>query len=323
MSFSDLPSELVLHMATMLHSLRDIYALMSVSTGLYRLLKKCLYQYNVDHDGSSGLIRAVKRGSLSATCYFLSLPQVDVHVRDNDGQAITHIAAQQRDGFYTMKILLRDSRININATDLEGQTPFFYAVKHGNKETVKQLLDDPRLDPNMCSSISPLAIAAANGSLELLEMLLCDERVDVNNQMHRSIHPLIIALFQGEGSIPRFLRVPNVNFNCCWGTMSALMWGITFKRTTSVIELLKKDLVDVNYQDNAGRTALMLAIEEANDEVSMALLNRKEIDLTLTDAVGQKALDYALKSDDSRTLEILRNRLAVSNDTSNTSNFGG
>lgn len=58
-------------------------------------------------------------------------------------------------------------------------------------------------------------------------------------------------------------------------------------------ELLKCDKINVNHQDWAGRIALTIAIQEGNGELSMALLDRKEIDLTLTDIRGKRALDYA------------------------------
>ncbi|OJJ52313.1 hypothetical protein ASPSYDRAFT_124692, partial [Aspergillus sydowii CBS 593.65] len=62
MPFADLPPELVLHVAAAFRDTRDILALMRTNRGLYRWLKKDLYQYNIDHENSSGLLRAAKKG---------------------------------------------------------------------------------------------------------------------------------------------------------------------------------------------------------------------------------------------------------------------
>lgn len=270
-----------------------------------------------------------------------------MHVRNNAGQMILHLVAQQCDGFYIMMILLRDSRMDVNATDsvgrtalsyaasnddccplsillrrndidinmadVQGKTPFSYAVDRGHKEAVKKLLDDTRLDPNLTSGhLSPLAIAAGNGSTELLEMLLSDQRVTVNSQDQGHIGPLIWALFrEREGSCLWLLRAPNVNVNWSWYTISALMWGIILQHTAVVVEILEKDQIDVNHQDDAGRTALMCAIEMENDEVSTALLDRKDINFTLENVRGESALEYARKLNQSKMLAEIRQKLHV------------
>lgn len=270
-----------------------------------------------------------------------------MHVQNNAGQMILHIAAQQHDKLHIMMILLQDSHIDVNVTDSKGQTPLSYAVLHDdgrplrvllqhnavdinmgiggttpfhfavsreNKVAVKKLLDDARLDPNISPRpFSPLATAAAGDSPELLELLLSDQRVKVNDQRRGYIHPLISAVAGADNCALRLLRVPNIDVNCCWVDISVLMYGCQGGRNAFVNELLKYDEIDVNHQDRAGRTALMIAIQERNGELSVALLDRKEIDLTLADVRGQRALDYAQKSNDSRTLERIRQRLAASN----------
>lgn len=57
----------------------------------------------------------------------------------------------------------------------------------------------------------------------------------------------------------------------------------------------------------------MLAIEKGNDEVSITLLNRKDVNLTLKDIIEESALDYALKSDNLKILREIRKRLAYFN----------
>lgn len=57
----------------------------------------------------------------------------------------------------------------------------------------------------------------------------------------------------------------------------------------------------------------MLAIEEGNDEVSMALLKRKDINLIFEDVTEKSALDYTWKSGNTKTLGEIRKQLAGSN----------
>ncbi|OJJ51887.1 hypothetical protein ASPSYDRAFT_52862 [Aspergillus sydowii CBS 593.65] len=187
-------------------------------------------------------------------------------------------------------------------SDFGGHTPFWFAVSEGNKAAVKKLLDDTRLDPNISpTEISPLAVAAGRGSMELLETLLSDQRVAINSR--GILHPLISALFhKNEGSILRLLRVPNLNVNCSFGHMSALMWGSELRQTAVVVEILEHDQIDVNHRDDAGPTALMLAIT-----------TRKDINLTFEYVKEESALDYALKSGNSKMLREIRKRLAGSN----------
>ncbi|KAL2801610.1 hypothetical protein BJX63DRAFT_426626 [Aspergillus granulosus] len=191
--------------------------------------------HNVDHENSIGLVRAVGIGSLSATCWFLSLPRVNVHVRNDAGQTILHhrpMTVVRLASCYGTMILM------------------------GYKEAVKKLLDDTRLDPNLTShDLSPLAIAAGSGLMKLLEMLLSDQRVAVNSQIHGFIDLFIWALFRrGEGSSLRLLCAPNVNVNCCWYIISALMWGILLEQTAVVGEILKKDQIDMDYALKSGNS---------------------------------------------------------------------
>ncbi|KAI3120532.1 hypothetical protein CBS147326_9416 [Penicillium roqueforti] len=141
MSFAGLSPELVLQVAAALRDTRDIFALMRANRGLYRWLKKDLYQYNIDHENSSGLLRAAKKGNMSAICFFLGLAGVDLHARDGAEQTVLHIAALRHDAFSIMMLLLRDGRVDINALDRDGWSALSYAVRRGNRAAVRRLLE--------------------------------------------------------------------------------------------------------------------------------------------------------------------------------------
>ena len=54
----------------------------------------------------------------------------------------------------------------------------------------------------------------------------------------------------------------------------------------------------------------MLAIEERNDKVSISLLNRNNINLTLRDIREESVLDYILKLNNLKILKEIRKGLA-------------
>jgi hypothetical protein len=56
--------------------------------------------------------------------------------------------------------------------------------------------------------------------------------------------------------------------------------------------------------------SIILAIEEGNGKVSMTLLNRKDINLTLKNIREESALDYALKSGNLKMLGEITKRSA-------------
>ena len=69
------------------------------------------------------------------------------------------------------------------------------------------------------------------------------------------------------------------------------------------MKLLKRKDVDVNYQDNSGKTLLMHAClgemdKGCDHEFSELLFEKKDLDVTLEDDEGNTALTYACEKDD-------------------------
>jgi ankyrin repeat protein len=173
MSFADLPPELVLHVAAALSDTRDIFALMRANRGLYRWLKKDLYQYNIDHENSSGLLRAVKKGNMSAICFFLGLAGVDLHARDGAGQTVLHLATQRHDAFAFITLLLRDGRVDINALNSDRWTALSYAVRRRNHAAVRRLLESgANAGIQHVDGVTPLNMAVAQGDEIIVRLIL-------------------------------------------------------------------------------------------------------------------------------------------------------
>lgn len=68
--------------------------------------------------------------------------------------------------------------------------------------------------------------------------------------------------------------------------MDPLMLGVTMGQNSFITELLKRSDVDVNGQNIAGQTALMLAAKHGKPETLNILLNMDEVNINLKDHTG-------------------------------------
>ncbi len=188
MSFADLPPELVLHVAAALRDTQDILALMRANRGLYCWLKEDLYQYNIDHENSSGLLRAAQKENMSAMCFFLGLAGMDLHTRDGAGQTVLHIAALRHDAF----------SIDINSA-------LSYAVRRGSRAAVRRLLESGA-DAGIphVGGVTPLNMAVAQGDEAIVRMILKD------TLHHRE---LCLAAYTGRANIVQLLLDHGADIN--------------------------------------------------------------------------------------------------------------
>lgn len=71
-------------------------------------------------------------------------------------------------------MLLERCDIDVNLSDVNGETPLHFAVQSGARWAVMLIIADPRTLPNEQSSsdLFPLSIVALNGNLELLEIFI-------------------------------------------------------------------------------------------------------------------------------------------------------
>jgi ankyrin repeat protein len=76
-----------------------------------------------------------------------------------------------------------------------------------------------------------------------------------------------------------------------------------------VIELLKEEKLDVNFQDIDGDTALILATGAGHKEIVLELLKATSLDVTLQNIYGETAMDLAMSNGHSEIVKCLSERI--------------
>jgi ankyrin repeat protein len=107
---------------------------------------------------------------------------------------------------------------DVNAQDVEGVPPLYYAARGGQSQIAGLLLKCERINPNQATKTSgdtPLHIAAAKGFVVTVQALLAHPAIDVNAAKMDGTTALYVAAQQGqEYIVALLLSQKKINTNC-------------------------------------------------------------------------------------------------------------
>lgn len=216
----------------------------------------------VDKAGDTPLLLAVKNGRLEVVKILLQNKEIDVNAADRDGMTPLSLAVRHRHQGI-VNILLGASHISLDRADSEGRTPLFYAVAAGELPVVQLLLKRKAKTDTITTDGKTLYHAAFWSlpfilvNIDIIKLLLECKNIDINAS-------------DKNGNTALSLAIDN--------------------RLVSVVELLltAQDL-DVNKKTRGGNTYLSSVLYSSNpecNEIALLLLDRKEIDVNVTDNSG-------------------------------------
>jgi ankyrin repeat protein len=180
-----------------------------------------------------------------------------------------------------VKQLVQTNNTDVNLKDSNGYTPLHYAAYLGHHDIIL-LLNDPRTDVNIQNNEgnTPMHLACLSGRIEMIKALLKHHKIDVNTKNNDDMNPLHVAALKNNAAVVGVLIEDNrimINATDHKYHNSALNWAAWSGETDVVKELLKHPGIDVNIQDNYGKTAIELATSYGHKETVEALIQHKKI----------------------------------------------
>jgi len=204
--------------------------------------------------------------------------------------------------------------MKINSTDNDGNGIFNYATKKGNidflKLLVKKGVDYKSLDKNDSNAFlfavqggrgysNPLAVFEYLKSLGLNPNMITK---DGNTPLHR------LAYSNSDPAIFELLLTAGADVNQKDALGNTPFLHAASRNELAMVKLLSESVTDFNSTNNAGQSALMLAVERNSPEV-VAFLMEKGGNAFVKDAKGNTMAYYLVASFDSSKPDIFNSKL--------------
>lgn len=184
-------------------------------------------------------------------------------------------------------------KVDINRADkLDGKTALIIASKKNYESIVKFLLSIPEINVNTLDSFHRTALmrACQSGHETIVKILLNISGMDVNAKDKLGATAFIHAIDNDFINIKLFFQVPGFSLK----PHETLIWAAKHGYAKVIKYLLRESLINVNYQDNAGRTGLMYAAINCHADLIKLFLEIPDIDVNIQDIHGKTALIHAI-----------------------------
>lgn len=249
----------------------------------------------------TALMHAVRTKNVKMVKYFTETlnPAVMFRRRGSDipfDTAMSNFEDNKTDTNYIeiLKILFKTVHIKHEVT-CQGHfcTPLFCAVLHSFEDEVRELASrEASFEDTVCWGLTPLMMAIQTNNDEMAKLLI---ELNPKSFLKKTKRAVAMAREHGNESLARYmiaesLRLVGVDSVYGW---SALHMAVKDKDEGLVRELLGKG-VDVNAQDNNGRTPLHLAVnDEEVSTVIVMLLIKNGAKVSTKDYRGKTPLHLA------------------------------
>lgn len=179
-----------------------------------------------------------------------------------------------------VKFLIRELKVNKNASTFENANAIFLASYGGHLEVIKYLL---RININSnvpdINGLTPFLIACYKGHLEIVNYFVSLDKNVLRQKSLRGANPLIMASLGGHEEVIRYLV---------------------------------KQGLDVNYKDKYGFTPLILA-SASSDASVLSFLIQKKAKVDFQSQIGSNSLIEAVRAGKIENVKVLLDNNASAN----------
>lgn len=228
--------------------------------------------------------------------------KADIGLRDEDGDTAL-CAAACRHSPDIVKILIK-AKAFINDWNSFRKTPLYRAAYYGEVKIVRLLLEADA-DPNICDKDTWSPLHAAADNLEVSRALV-DYGAAVNYQKRDNWSPLHLSASWGYSAVVQLLLEKGADPNLVNDDgMTALHFAVDKPHVLDALLGHQGTLsVDINKPDNAGTTAIHMAITQCSTAVVKKIMNHNaKFNGELKD--GTTYLDVAIERNRPETLAAL------------------
>ncbi|KAH8431013.1 ankyrin repeat domain-containing protein [Aspergillus melleus] len=168
--------------------------------GVYeRLLQSCNVDPNAIDLGQPPLISAVQLGSMLVFDQLLRKPNVEVNIGDQQQRAALWWAVHRGHIEMTQRLLSHED-ILIDCTNTkEGLTPLAIAARYGHLQIMQHLLETGRPNVNFSDNCgqTPIFHAIGRRNQRAFEILLAEDTINLAHQDNQERSPLSYAVTEG------------------------------------------------------------------------------------------------------------------------------
>ncbi|MBK4738849.1 ankyrin repeat domain-containing protein [Noviherbaspirillum pedocola] len=238
---------------------------------------------------------------------------IEINAINTDGKTALHYAAANGAQAVTNALLAYSGRV-INAIDNEERTALLHAVAHGHIAIADALLAQHDIQVNIADSEGNTALmyavkhACSSPGHEpeaLIGKLLGIGNIDVNRSDLKGNTPLLHAVSGGKTEIAlMLLRAPRIDVSARNAAgKTAIM--LACNDAALIGSLLSSPGIDVNACDNKGSTALIRALESREYEKAWQLLRAPGIDVNVKNQKGHTAFSWAFEDQNGAVAALL------------------